>query len=114
LKNTVIFFSLFILASAAFYILGDAKQIDMALDVEIKIKKFCDDHRRYPTQNEFILLFPEISKRKDIKYWVSSSGLESMFQYHRDLTLPKEGERKKVSTLIPIDFNRSLVNPCKL
>ena len=101
-----------LLLSYDFY--RDSQKTDIALTVEIKIKEFCDKNRRYPSQNEFILLFPKISRMKDLNYWVHENKREAMFQYPKNLSLPTERNYRKFSQLLEIKFNKAITNPCNL
>ena len=91
----------------------DFAMIDKALNVQIGLKKFCEKNRRYPSMDEFKVLFPKISKEKEWYYWLGEDMKRATFQYPMTFPLPSAPGKTKLSEFIPVIYASAVVNPCQ-
>lgn len=93
---------------------NDFVMIDRALQVQIGLKKFCEENKRYPSLEEFKKTFPKISAEKEWYYWIRSDLKSATFQYPMTFPIPGAPGRSKLSEFIPVIYANAVVNPCSL
>jgi hypothetical protein len=108
-----------IIAAIVFSIMGgkllvaDFIMIDKALHVQIGLKEFCEKKHRYPSLEEFKVLFPGLTKENEWYYWLAKDMRRATFQYPMTFPLPSAPGKTKLSEFIPIIYASAVVNPCQ-
>lgn len=90
----------------------DCMTIDQALDVQIKVRKFCADNNRYPSKKEFYLFFESDELAKEWYYFPGQRERLASYQYPMTFPIPWAPGKSKLSEFIPVIYANVVVNPC--